>query len=144
MFIKFLICSGLAAVVNLTTGYFLYGVMGFNGPLEYAGSVALAFVMGMAVSFVLNRAYTYDPSGRHPKEEVRDFFLVSVVGLGLTTLLAHLFLTGLRWVVAGQWGLPVAPETAAHIMAVGFTAFYSFFAHRHVSFRPANPDNYLL
>ncbi|WP_323781410.1 GtrA family protein [Thalassovita sp.] len=144
MFFKFLICSGLAAAVNLMTGYLLYAVMGFNDPVEYAASVAVAFVMGMAVSFILNRAYTYDPSGRHPKEEVRDFFLVSVVGLGLTTLSAYLFLTGFHWASADQWGLPVAPEATAHIMAVGFTAFYSFFAHRHVSFRPAKLDKPLI
>lgn len=135
MFFRFLICSGLAAAVNIATGYLLYAVLGFNGPVGYPVSVAAAFVMGMGVSFVLNRAFTYDPSGRHPKQELRDFFLVSLVGLGLTTLMAHLFLTGLKALDAGAWGLPVRPETAAHVMAVGLTAFYSFFAHRHVSFR---------
>ena len=140
MFFKFLLCSGLAAAVNLAAGYLLYGVMGFNDPVGYAVSVAIAFVMGMGVSFALNRAYTYDPSGRHPKEELRDFFLVSVVGLGLTTLMAHLFLSGLKWIAAGQWGLPVGPEVTAHVMAVGFTAFYSFFAHKHVSFRRARAE----
>lgn len=138
MFLRFLFCSGLAAAVNLAAGYLFYGVLGFNGPLGYLVSVALAFVMGMGVSFVQNRAYTYDPSGRHPKEELRDFFLVSFVGLALTTLMAHLFLTGLKWLGAEAWSLPIRTETAAHIMAVGFTAFYSFFAPLHVSFRSAS------
>lgn len=137
MFFKFLLCSGLAAVVNLATGVLLYGVLGFNGPLGYPISVALAFVMGMGVSFVLNRAYTYEASGRHPKEELRDFFIVSLFGLGLTTLMAHVFLIGLKWFWADFRALPVAPEAMAHVMAVGFTAFYSFFAHRYVSFRSA-------
>ncbi|MYM55435.1 GtrA family protein [Thalassovita mangrovi] len=137
MFFKFLLCSGLAAALNLMSGHLFYGVLGFDSPVEYPVSVALGFVLGMGVSFVLNRAYTYDPSGRPPKQELRDFFIVSIVGLVLTTLTAHLFLTGLRWLAAGQWPLPVAAEAVAHVMAVGFTAFYSFFAHMHVSFRRA-------
>ncbi|WP_373049687.1 GtrA family protein [Thalassovita aquimarina] len=141
MFVKFLLCSGLAAAVNLAAGYLFYGVLGFNGTLGYPVSVALAFVMGMGVSFILNRAYTYDPSGRHPKEELRDFFFVSVFGLALTTMMARLFLSGLKWLAVGQWGLPVALEVAAHVMAVGLTAFYSFFAHRHVSFRSARAES---
>ena len=140
MFLRFLLCSGLAAAVNIAVGYLLYGVLGFDGSVGYAVSVALAFVMGMGVSFVLNRAFTYDPSGRHPKEEIRDFFFVSLVGLGLTTLMAHLFLAGLKWLSAEAGGLPIRPETTAHVMAVGFTAFYSFFAHMHVSFRRARAE----
>ncbi|MDU8928285.1 GtrA family protein [Alisedimentitalea sp. MJ-SS2] len=137
MFFRFLIFSGLAAAVNLATGVLLYGYLGFNDSFGYAASVAIAFIAGMGVSFTLNRAYTYDSSGRPPQEELRDFFLVSLGGLALTTALAHLFLNGLR-VQFTVMSLPVSLELAAHVMAVAVTAFYSFFAHKHFSFRRAS------
>ena len=61
--------------------------------------------------------------------------------LGLTTVLAY----GLRSLISGSQpliaALPATPETSAHIAAVGLTAFYSFFAHRHFSFRKQKTRN---
>ena len=88
MFSVFLVCSGLAALVNVCVGYLLYGVMGFSSPALYALSVAAAFLSGMGVSFFLNRRYTFEPSGRSMRSEAPDFLLVSLGGLGLTTGLA--------------------------------------------------------
>ena len=141
MFFRFLIFSGLAALVNIATGYVLYELMGLRESYEYGLSVGAAFVAGMGVSFTLNRAYTYEPSGRRRREELVDFTAVSIVGLGLTTVLAY----GLRWLISGSQSLiaalPATPETSAHIAAVGLTAFYSFFAHRHFSFRKQKTRN---
>lgn len=133
MFHRFLLCSGLAAAVNLGMGYLLYAGAGLAEGWQYAASVALAFLSGMGVSFVLNRRYTFEPSGRVTRAEAADFFVVSVGGLALTTLLAQ----GLRLhMPALHPHLP--PEALAHLGAVGLTAIYSFFAHKHVSFRHAD------
>lgn len=134
MILKFLIFSGLAACVNILTGFVLYGLLGLDTGVEYAASVAAAFVAGMGVSFVLNRAHTFGPSGRPPQEELRDFFIVSIGGLILTTLLAQLFLSWLSGVGPMVRGL-VTPPAVSHVLAVGVTAFYSFLAHKHFSFR---------
>ncbi|MBJ3763665.1 GtrA family protein [Maribius pontilimi] len=140
MVLRFLCFSGCAALVNLVTGYLLYGVLGLDASFEYAVSVAIAFVAGMGVSFVLNRAYTFDASGRAAQDELRDFFLVSLGGLLLTTLLAQAIWSGLR-VTSLAEGAPVPTQSLAHVAAVGLTAFYSFFAHKHISFRRARSED---
>lgn len=141
MFPRFLLCSGLAAVVNLAVGYLLYGLLGLNGPIGFPVSVALAFASGMGVSFVLNRRYTYPTSGRPASQELRDFFGVSLVGLALTTGVAFLLNYNAHAIlvsVADSLPGTILPETLAHLVAVGMTAIYSFLAHKLISFRPAS------
>jgi putative flippase GtrA len=134
MFHRFLVFSGLAAGVNLAVGYLFYAVLDLHEGWQYGLAVALGFLSGMGVSFVLNRRFTFEPSGRLTRSEAIDFFAVSVGGLAITTALAQLFRSGLHAIDAA---LP--PEMLAHIGAVGLTAIYSFFAHKHVSFRRGRP-----
>lgn len=135
MFRRFIIFSGFASAVNLAVGYVLYGIMGLNDGRAYALAVSLAFAAGMGVSFVLNRRYTYPASGRPVATELCDFLLVSLGGMTLTTSVAWALNkyahTVIVWVTEGF----ILPEAVAHICAVGLTAFYSFFAHKLVSFR---------
>ncbi|WP_212523399.1 GtrA family protein [Actibacterium sp. MT2.3-13A] len=136
---RFVLFSGIAAVVNLLAGQLFYGVLGLSGGWRYGFSVAVAFLCGMGVSFVLNRRFTYPPSGRAARREIVDFFLVSLGGLALTTTLAQLFyFRGGAVLRALAALLPVSPtaETLAHVLAVGLTAVYSFLAHKYISFRP--------
>jgi putative flippase GtrA len=135
MFHVFLVCSGIAALVNVAVGYLLYGVAGLDGPALYPFSVAIAFLAGMGVSFVLNRRYTYAASGRRVRAELPDFLMVSLGGLLLTTGLSYLFFTYGAQTIAGITRGLLPPETGAHIAAIGITAFYSFLAHKYVSFR---------
>ncbi|MGC9370878.1 MAG: GtrA family protein [Paracoccaceae bacterium] len=137
---RFILFSGCAAAVNLLAGQLLYGVLGLSEGWRYGFSVAVAFLCGMAVSFVLNRRFTFPPSGREAHREIVDFFLVSVGGLVLTSTLAQLFFFHAPGVLRSLAALaPVSPaaETLAHVLAVGLTAIYSFLAHRYISFRPA-------
>lgn len=135
MFRRFIIFSGFAAAVNLTVAYILYGVMGFDEGRAYALSVSLAFLAGMAVSFFLNRRFTYLASGRPVVTELRDFLLVSVGGMTLTTALAWSLDTHADAVITRLVDGLLLPETVAHVCAVGLTAVYSFFAHKFISFR---------
>ncbi|MFD1343074.1 GtrA family protein [Litorisediminicola beolgyonensis] len=135
MFRRFLLCSGTAALVNLAAGFLFYGVFGLDGPVTYPLSVAMAFAAGMVVSFVLNRRYTYEASGRSIWVELRDFFGVSIGGLVITTALATLINRSLTEL--GAEFVPLGTESFAHICAVGLTAIYSFIAHKRISFRKA-------
>ncbi|MDA7427624.1 GtrA family protein [Primorskyibacter aestuariivivens] len=140
MFHRFLMCSGLAALVNMVVGYLLYGQLGFDHGPMFALSVAVAFLAGMGVSFSLNRRYTYPSSGRQARSELRDFFGVSLGGVMLTTGIAQALDSWAATAMtdaAAALPLPVLPETLAHGIAVGLTAFYSFFAHKLISFRAA-------
>ncbi|QGY00196.1 GtrA family protein [Roseovarius faecimaris] len=135
MFHIFLVCSGCAAAVNICVGFVLYGLLGLDGFITYPISVALAFLAGMSVSFVLNRRFTYPPSGRTRRQELADFTGVSVIGLLLTTGMAHLLRWGATDTLEAIGSGVLMPETMAHVIAVGLTAIYSFLAHKYVSFR---------
>lgn len=140
MFQRFILCSGLAAAVNLAVGYLLYGIMGLDEGLAFAFAVSVAFLCGMGVSFVLNRTYTFPASGRVPSAELRDFFLVSMGGMTLTTVLAWTLDTYAEGAMAGLAPGSVPSETVAHVCAVGLTAIYSFFAHKLISFRASDAE----
>ncbi|MBD3666199.1 GtrA family protein [Sulfitobacter aestuariivivens] len=135
MFHVFLVCSGIAALVNIAVGYLLYGYGGLDSPALYAFSVATAFLAGMVVSFILNRRFTYAPSGRRAASELPDFLMVSIGGLLLTTGLSFVFFTYGGAALERLTMSILPPETSAHMSAIGLTALYSFLAHKHVSFR---------
>lgn len=138
MIFNFILYSGFAALVNILTGQVLYGFLGLSEGWQYSFSVSTAFIAGMAVSYFLNRRYTFHPSGRKMSREATDFFLVSIGGLVLTTGLARFlyFKTDLAEIgLSGVFPAFVTPEAFAHIAAVGTTAIYSFTAHKYISFR---------
>lgn len=138
MFHMFIFCSGTAAAVNLIVGYLLYGVAGFDGVWGYPLSISVAFASGMAVSFVLNRRFTYVRSGRAVGHEMRDFILVSLVGLCLNTGIAWALFLAAEDALVGLLPARIMPEMAAHLTAVAITAVYSYLAHKWISFGSAN------
>lgn len=140
-FLRYVVCSGLAAGANFAVGNLLYNLAGWDGLWSYKLSVMLGFGAGMAVSYLLNRAFTFDRSGRRMHQEVRTFVAVSLGGLVLTVLLA----AGLRaYVTPGLVGwLPADGalgwlagdlEASSHFLAIGLVTFYSFTLHRLCTF----------
>ena len=77
---RFVVFSGIAALTNLGAGYSLYEVAGLNRHWQYGLSVSIAFLAGMAVSFMLNRRFTSEPSGRPMQHEMRAFFTSRCAG----------------------------------------------------------------
>jgi len=136
----FLALSGFAAACNFFTGYFFYSTLGFAKGWGYTISVALGFSVGMLVSFMLNRQYTFGPSCRGIIDEFRRFVIVSLGGLLLTAALASLLCDiAVPWVFAnafngGNVTPPVKVETLSHLLSIAVVAFYSFAAHKTFSF----------
>lgn len=136
---RFLIFSGLSTVVALITGYLLYQVLGFGQAWRYSVSVGVSALVGMVVSFVLNRRYTFARSGRPIGDEMRTFLIVALGGLALTVGLSTLFRDWLLPWLAGllapeAWRNALNLELIAHVGAVGLVAFYSFLGHKYLSF----------
>lgn len=141
MIFNFIVYSGFAALVNILTGQVLYGFLGLSEGWQYSFSVSTAFIAGMAVSYFLNRRYTFHPSGRKMSREATDFFLVSIGGLLLTTGLAQFLYSRAGeqvLMVREALALPFPPETISHVVAVGLTGVYSFTTHKYFSFRRAH------
>ncbi len=140
-FLRYLLFSGIAAVTNFTIGLLLYDVAGWDGAVSYKSAVTLGFLAGMAVSYLLNRNFTFSRSGRRAHREARTFFIVSVGGLLLTVAIA----TGLRagpipWLATATTDAPLVGalvadvEASSHAIAIGLVAFYSFASHKFFTF----------
>jgi putative flippase GtrA len=139
-FLRFLLFSGMAAATNLGVGYLFYEIMGFNGILEYPIATGFAFLTGMSVSYLLNRRFTFQCSGRPMGQEMGRFFVVSLGGLVLTIIVAQfvracLFPIVLSSDTVAQLVPPfVTVEALSHASAILLVAVYSFTCHHAYSF----------
>ncbi len=103
-------------------GVFTAGMMMLDRPLLVRlVSIALATL----VTWRLNRALTFDASGRQPYKEAMRYATVTAVAQGISYLIfAVLVLTAL------------APHLAL-LVGSGTAAFFSYFGHRLFAFAPA-------
>ena len=134
-FIYFLLFGGMAALTNLLVGWLLY--QGDNAMLPYSLAVFIGASSGLLVNFGLNYAFNFGFRGRSMLGQFRTFFIVAAVGTLLTAMLARLFLAIMHWL--GADGLTfgsqaVTDKLVAHVISVGVVTFYSFVAHKYLSF----------
>ena len=132
-FLAFLVVGGISSVVNLACGYALYSAT----PLPYTLCVFLGALAGLVVNFLLNYFFIFKYKGRNIFSQFQTFFVVALLGTVLTALLARLFLAGLRWghvEALALYGYSLSAEFLAHALSVGVVTFYSYLAHKFLSF----------
>jgi len=136
-FLRYVLCAGLAALVNFLAGSLLVDGLGFVSAWEFPAAVAAAYVLGMLVNFLLNRHYTF-ASDRRGIDQARTFVVVALSGLALTTGVASLARAGLALLGGGAFSfLPApfgTPETLSRLVAIAVASVYSFTAHKHFTF----------
>jgi putative flippase GtrA len=128
----FIAFGGTAALANLAAGWLLYG-SGLAPGLPYWCATAIAAGVGLVVNFGLNHSFNFRFRHRPAWQQFGTFCAVSGVGVALTSGLA----SGLRSLLLATAGHPPAAahrEFAAHFLAVGLVALYSYPAHRFLSF----------
>lgn len=117
---KYIISGGTAAVVDL---FFLY-IFVEKCALWYVFSAILAFLIAFSVSFSLQKFWTFkDTSTDKVHKQASVYFIVSVVNLGLNTLLMYIFVD-----IAKLHYLP------SQILAGGLLAISSFFVYSRFIF----------
>jgi putative flippase GtrA len=139
-FIRFLACSGAAAVTNFLAGSMLIHGMGLTSRIGYPAAIAVGYLLGMLVNFWLNRRYTFSGSARTRFDQGRTFAVVALSGLALTSVIAALARTLLHsaLMTADLTLLPFArfltPETLGQLIAIGAVSVYSFAGHKYLTF----------
>ena len=114
---------GLAANIVLFSIAWMFGVPSLTAGL-------LALVAATVLTWRLNRAFTFDRTGRSQREEAMRYALVTTVAQGTSyAVFAVLVLTVLAW-------LPQAAIVAG--AAVG--ALISYNGHRLFAFAPSHAD----
>lgn len=124
-FVLFLVVGGAAAAVN-----FLSRIV-INRWTGYAWSVAIAYCIGMATAFVLNRLFVFKESGRSMRHQMTWFVLVNAFAL-LQTLAVSVLLAKVAFPAIGfQWHA----EAVAHMIGITLPLVSSYFGHKYLSFR---------
>lgn len=131
-FISFLMTGGLAATCNLGSRILLSRVM------RYELAVTVAYLIGMCVAFVLARTFVFDKSTRAWNRQLTRFATVNLfafIQVWLVSVgLARLFFP---W-IAFHWH----PETVAHLIGVASPVVFSYYAHKHFSFRSTPVEDF--
>ena len=137
-FFRYVACSGLAALVNFAAGTVLVDGFSFTSAVGFPLAVAIAYCLGMVVSFGLNRRFTF-ASDRRRIDQARTFVVVALSELVLTTAAAALARLWLAMVLPAA--PPVAflaalttPETLSRLLAIGLGGLYSFAGHKYLTF----------
>lgn len=124
-FALFLLAGGVAAAANYGSRF------GFSVWFSYPVAIVLAYLVGMAVAFMLMRQYVFDGRGKALAPQVLRFVGVNALAV-LQTLVVSLLLA--RWLLPAA-GLETHVEAIAHAFGVAVPVITSYFGHRLATFR---------
>ena len=123
--IKFIAVGGFAALVNVVCRILLGGLM----PFEVA--VVLAYILGMATAYLLNRELVFKDAGAIKTSQIARFTLVNLLALVLVWAVS----VGLLRFLFPWIGFSWHAETIAHAIGVASPVLSSYFLHRHYTFQ---------
>ena len=124
-FARFLICGGVAAVVNWSSR-FAWSLL-----FPFAPAVIAAYATGMLVAFVLFRQFVFVGSQLDLGLQAQRFVAVNLAGMAATVALSHLFAA---WILPAA-GVASNVEALAHAIAIAAPAATAWFGHRLLTFR---------
>jgi putative flippase GtrA len=134
--VLFILFGATAALTTLSVGWVLYDGR-FPIHVSYWFATGVAATAGLFVNFGLNYTFNFKFRDRPASQQFSTFCLVAGFGIFLTSALSEAFLYVLDRIAASSSfhlsNLTVR-QFAAHVMAVGVVALYSFPAHRLISF----------
>lgn len=124
--VRFLLAGGVAAGANF------FSRMLLSRWLDYRPSIVVAYLIGMAVAFVLMRDTVFPASKKPMLAQVAKFSFVNVLSLAQTLIVSSL-LAG--YVLPGLNVEQSLAQTIAHACGVIVPAISSYFGHRFFTFR---------
>lgn len=117
-----------------------FGVVGFTGVFVDFGITYLAkeklkiqkyvanaigFTTAASTNYFLNRIWTFESTNPRVMVEYTEFFLISMIGLALNTLVLWLLVSKLKW-----------NFYFSKLVAIGFVTIWNFFANALITFNP--------
>ena len=129
-FVVFVAVGAFSAAVNWLARLML------GNWLPLGSAIIVAYVIGMAVAYTLNRLLVFSPTERGVGSELMRFMLVNVVALAqvwaVTMLLARFAFPAMGF----EW----RAEAIAHAIGLASPTLTSYFGHRHYSFARARSE----
>jgi putative flippase GtrA len=119
--IRYLISGGTAAAVTLSVSFICTSLL----KIHYLTSSVIAFSLGLCVSFVLQKFWTFTHHSLHRvKEEAGMYLLVGLFNLCINALLMFFFVEKMHlWYLLGQF------------LAAGLIAIESYYIYKIVVFK---------
>ncbi|WP_089976895.1 GtrA family protein [Luteibacter sp. UNCMF331Sha3.1] len=124
-FVLFLVVGGVAAAANFASR------IAFNHWIGYAWAVTLAYCIGMATAFALNRLFVFKHSSQAVHHQAIWFVVVNLFALAQTLAVSVL----LAKVVFPRVGFAWHPDSVAHLVGIMLPLVSSYFGHKYLSFR---------
>lgn len=121
----FLVVGGIAAAANVGSR------IGFSHFMPYAPAIVCAYIVGMTVAFLLNRAFVFRTPSHGLQHQVLWFTAVNLAAV-TQTLVVSLLLAG--WLFPAI-GMQHHVETVSHIIGVLVPVGTSYLGHRFITFR---------
>jgi putative flippase GtrA len=135
-FAVFLLVGGACGLVNFGAGALVRTA--WQGRAAYAASVAMGFAVGTALSFLLNRRYTFQAQGAPLGIQAVRFALLAFGSIALSALVGQAILGTLSaWLVPRKLSYG-ASETIAHLATIAIMAVFNFLAMKFYALR--RPD----
>lgn len=122
----FLVAGGLAAVIHWGSRIVL------NEFMDFRIALVIAYAIGIASAFWLNKWFVFPESGRELTSEIRYFVFFNVAAFPLVWG-ASVFLAEH---VMPRSGFTWHPREVAHAIAIALPLVVNFFLHKFVTFRP--------
>ena len=126
-FIRFVIASGLAALVNISMRLL------FSQLVSFELAVALAFPFGLTTAYLLSRRFVFGRSGDSVSAQYVRFTIVNLFALLQVWLLS----VGLANWLFPKLGFTWHAELIAHTIGVLSPVVTSYYGHKLFTFRPA-------
>jgi putative flippase GtrA len=125
-FTRFIAVGGISSLANAVSRWIL------NQVVSYELAVALAYLVGMTVAFMLMRRFVFDQAWRAHAgaSQALRFTIVNVGSLVQVWIISVGLARGVFPAVGFYWH----PETIAHIAGLGSLTFTSYVAHKRFSF----------
>ena len=117
-----------------------FGVVGFSGLFVDFGITyltkeklnipkyianALGFLTAATTNYFLNRVWTFESDNPELMVEFTEFFIISIIGLGLNTLLL--------WLLVSRFKMNFY---VAKVFAIGLVTIWNFLANAFITFNP--------
>lgn len=123
--LRFVLAGGMAAVVNFCSRMLL------SLFLPYAAAIVVAYAIGMATAFLLNRQFVFQEATNRLHEQIAWFVAVNALAV-LQTLIISLALADyvLPWA-----GITWHVHEIAHAVGIMAPIFTSYIGHQRLTFR---------
>lgn len=121
----FLVAGGVAALANIGSR------IGFSLVMPYAPAIVCAYIVGMIVAFLLNRAFVFRTPRHGLQHQVLWFTAINIAALAQTLAVSILLA---RWLFP-MLGIDHHVETVAHVIGVMVPVVTSYVGHRYITFR---------